>query len=116
MATTPMHRVVATRASAAEPWTWMLVWEGRAREGAYANVNHVDADAGAEGGFAGDGAAGPISRGFVIVVQVVLGRVGGGESEEGEEGGDAEGTWNFLSGPGGMCLKGWDKDLRIVPW
>lgn len=91
MATTPTQRVAATRASAAEPWGGCVSWGPGVGGGeAYAEFNHVGADARAQGGFAGDGAAGA-GLGFVIDVEGDLGRwEGGGEGEE--EGGCAEGT------------------------
>lgn len=72
---------------------------------AYAEFNHVRADAGAEGGFAGDGAAGAVLR-FVMLVEGGLGRgEGGGEGEgapEEEEGGCSEGTWKI-----GLVVRIW---------
>lgn len=62
---------------------------GKGGAEAYAEFNHVGADAGAEGGFAGDGAAGAV-LGFVILVEGGLGRREGGSEGEGapeEEGG-----------------------------
>lgn len=63
-------------------------------EEAYAEFDHVGADAGAEGGFAGDGAAGAVLGGFMLVEGDLGRREGGGEGEE--EGGCAEGTWKLI--------------------